>query len=107
MMQTWGVALVDVSTGGNSPLQKITNLGPNYQVPFAQRIRAEVGIPVGAVGLITEPEQADEIVRSGKADIVLLARELLRNPYFPLAAANKLKVEVKWPEQYLRGKFTR
>jgi 2,4-dienoyl-CoA reductase-like NADH-dependent reductase (Old Yellow Enzyme family) len=76
-------------------------------VPFAQRIRAEVGIPVGAVGLITEPEQADEIVRSGKADIVLLGRELLRNPYFPLAAANQLKVEVKWPEQYLRGKFTR
>ncbi|HWI61776.1 MAG TPA: NADH:flavin oxidoreductase/NADH oxidase [Symbiobacteriaceae bacterium] len=107
MMKEWGVALVDVSSGGNSMLQKITTLGPNYQVPFAERIRREAGIPTGAVGLITEPEQADEIVRSGKADIVLLARELLRNPYFPLAAAHKLNVEVKWPEQYVRGKFTR
>ncbi|HYF80429.1 MAG TPA: NADH:flavin oxidoreductase/NADH oxidase [Symbiobacteriaceae bacterium] len=107
LMKKWGVALVDVSTGGNSPLQKITNLGPNYQVPFAERIRRDAGIPTGAVGLITEPDQADEIIRSGKADIVLLARELLRNPYFPLAAAHKLGVEVKWPEQYVRGKFAK
>ncbi|HWI51580.1 MAG TPA: NADH:flavin oxidoreductase/NADH oxidase [Symbiobacteriaceae bacterium] len=107
MMKEWGVALVDVSSGGNSMLQKITNLGPNYQVPFAERIRREAGIPTGAVGLITEPGQADEIIQTGKADVVLLARELLRNPYFPLAAANKLNVEVKWPEQYVRGKFTR
>lgn len=105
-MKEWGVDLVDVSSGGNSMLQKIA-LCPGYQVPFAERIRREVGIPTGAVGLITEPEQADEIVRSGKADIVLLARELLRNPYFPLAAAHKLNAEVKWPEQYVRGKFTR
>lgn len=107
LMKEWGVALVDVSTGGNSPLQKITNLGPNYQVPFAERIRREAGIPTGAVGLITEAGQADEIIQSGKADIVLLARELLRNPYFPLAAAHKLGVEVKWPEQYVRGKFAK
>ncbi|HYG57663.1 MAG TPA: NADH:flavin oxidoreductase/NADH oxidase [Symbiobacteriaceae bacterium] len=105
MMKEWGVALIDVSSGANSPLQKIDNLGPNYQVPFAERIRKEAGIPTGAVGLITEPEQADEIIRSGKADVVLLARELLRNPYFGLAAANRLGVTVKWPEQYERGKF--
>ncbi len=105
MMKEWGVDLVDVSSGGNSPLQQITNLGPNYQVPFAERIRREVGIPTGAVGLITEPEQADEIVRSGKADVVLMAREFLRNPYFPLEAAHKLAQETQWPVQYVRGKF--
>jgi len=105
MMKEWGVDLVDVSSGGNSPLQRITNLGPNYQVPFAERIRAEVGVPTGAVGLITEPDQADQIVRSGKADVVLMARELLRNPYFPLEAAHVLGHEVQWPVQYVRGKF--
>lgn len=105
MLKEWGVDLVDVSTGGNSPLQRITNLGPSYQVPFAERIRREVGIPTGAVGLITEPEQADEIIRSGKADLVLLGRELLRNPYFPLAAAHRLGRQVNWPVQYERGKF--
>jgi len=105
MMKEWGVDFVDVSTGGNSPLQKIENLGPNYQVPFAERIKREVGIPTGAVGLITEPEQADEIIRSGRADIVLLGRVLLRDPYFPLRAAHVLKKDVEWPEQYLRGKF--
>jgi 2,4-dienoyl-CoA reductase-like NADH-dependent reductase (Old Yellow Enzyme family) len=104
MMKEWGVDLIDTSTGGNSPLQKI-EIGPSYQVAFAERIRREVGIPTGAVGLITEPEQADEIVRSGKADVVLLARELLRHPYFPLEAAHKLGANVKWPEQYERGKF--
>lgn len=105
MMKAWGVALVDCSSGGNSPLQQIPNLGPGYQVPFAERIRREADIPTGAVGLITEPEHAEEIIRSGQADVVLLARELLRNPYFPLAAAHKLGVEVKWPQQYERGKF--
>ncbi|HYF93700.1 MAG TPA: NADH:flavin oxidoreductase/NADH oxidase [Symbiobacteriaceae bacterium] len=105
-MKEWGVDLVDVSSGGNSPSQKIT-LCPGYQVPFAERVRREAEIPTGAVGLITEPQQADEIVRSGQAEIILLARELLRNPYFPLAAAHKLNVDVSWPEQYVRGKFTR
>jgi 2,4-dienoyl-CoA reductase-like NADH-dependent reductase (Old Yellow Enzyme family) len=105
MMKEWGVDLVDCSSGGNSPAQKISPLGPNYQVPFAERIRKEAGIATGAVGLITEAEQADEIVRSGKADVVLLARELLRNPYFALEAAHTLGHEVKWPLQYERGKF--
>jgi 2,4-dienoyl-CoA reductase-like NADH-dependent reductase (Old Yellow Enzyme family) len=104
-MKEWGIDLVDCSSGGNSPLQQIPTLGPSYQVPFAQRIRSEVGIPTGAVGLITEPEQADEIIRTGKADVVLLARELLRNPYFPLEAAHVLGQEVAWPKQYERGKF--
>ena len=105
MMKEWGVALVDVSTGGNSPLQKITNLGPGYQVGFAERIKREVGIATGAVGLITEPQHAEEIVSSGKADVVLLARELLRSPYWALQAAHVLGQEIKWPEQYERGKF--
>jgi 2,4-dienoyl-CoA reductase-like NADH-dependent reductase (Old Yellow Enzyme family) len=104
-LKEWGIDLVDCSSGGNSPLQKITNLGPNYQVSFAERIRREAGIATGAVGLITEPAQADEIVRSGKADVVLLARELLRNPYFALEAAHVLGHEVTWPKQYERGKF--
>jgi 2,4-dienoyl-CoA reductase-like NADH-dependent reductase (Old Yellow Enzyme family) len=105
MMKEWGVALVDVSSGGNSPLQHISNLGPGYQVGFAERIRREAGIPTGAVGLITDPAQADEIVRSGQADVVLLARELLRNPYFALQAAHVLGRETQWPQQYERGKF--
>ncbi|MGE5672972.1 MAG: NADPH dehydrogenase NamA [Mycobacterium leprae] len=105
LMKEWGVDLVDCSTGGNSPLQKITNLGPNYQVPFAERIRREVGIPTGAVGLITEAQQAEEIIISGKADVVLFARELLRNPYFPLQAAHLLGQEIAWPWQYERGKW--
>lgn len=105
LMKEWGVDLVDVSTGGNSPLQQIPQLVPGYQVPFAEQIRREASIPTGAVGLITEAEQADEIVRSGKADIVLLAREVLRNPYFTLEAAHLLGHEVAWPSSYIRGKF--
>ena len=104
MMQDWGVDLVDVSSGGNSPLQKIP-LRAGYQVPFAERIRAEAGIPTGAVGLISEPAHADEIVQTGQADIVLLARELLRNPYFPLQAAHQLGHQVDWPTAYVRGKY--
>jgi 2,4-dienoyl-CoA reductase-like NADH-dependent reductase (Old Yellow Enzyme family) len=104
MMKAWGVDLVDVSSGGNSTLQKIT-LGPGYQVGFAERIRKEASIPTGAVGLITDAKQADEIVQNGQADVVLLARELLRNPYFALEAAQELGHEVTWPVQYERGKF--
>jgi len=104
MMKDWGVDLVDVSTGALSPLQQVP-VAPNYQVPFAERIRREAGIATGAVGLITEATQADEIIQSGKADVVLLARELLRNPYFALEAAHLLGREVTWPEQYARGKF--
>jgi 2,4-dienoyl-CoA reductase-like NADH-dependent reductase (Old Yellow Enzyme family) len=97
-----GVDLIDCSSGGTSLEQKIP-LAPGYQVPFAERIRREAGIPTGAVGLITTPPQADEIVRSGKADLVLLAREFLRDPYFPLRAAKALGVELLPPVQYLRG----
>jgi 2,4-dienoyl-CoA reductase-like NADH-dependent reductase (Old Yellow Enzyme family) len=97
-----GVDLVDCSSGGSSLQQKIP-LEPGYQVPFAERIRREVGILTGAVGLITTPAQADEIVRSGKADLVLLAREFLRDPYFPLRAAKALGVELKPPAQYGRA----
>jgi 2,4-dienoyl-CoA reductase-like NADH-dependent reductase (Old Yellow Enzyme family) len=97
-----GVDLVDCSSGGSSLQQKIP-LVPGYQVAFAERIRREVGILTGAVGLITTPAQADEIVRSGKADLVLLAREFLRNPYFPLHAAKVLGQEVKPPVQYGRA----
>jgi 2,4-dienoyl-CoA reductase-like NADH-dependent reductase (Old Yellow Enzyme family) len=97
-----GVDLIDCSSGGVSPLQKI-ELRPGYQVPFAERVRCEAGIPTAAVGLITTTEQADEIVRTGKADLVLLAREFLRDPYFPLRAAKALGVEIQGPVQYLRA----
>jgi 2,4-dienoyl-CoA reductase-like NADH-dependent reductase (Old Yellow Enzyme family) len=97
-----GVDLMDCSSGGLAIDQKIP-LGPGYQVPFAERIRREAGIPSGAVGLITSPEQADEIVRSGKADIILLAREFLRDPYFPLRAAKTLGHKLDPPPQYQRA----
>lgn len=103
-MKSWGVDLVDCSSGGNSPLQQIA-LGPGYQVPFSDRIRREVGIATGAVGLITDPHQAEAILAESKADVVILARELLRNPYFPVAAAHALGVEIPWPKQYERGRY--
>jgi 2,4-dienoyl-CoA reductase-like NADH-dependent reductase (Old Yellow Enzyme family) len=98
-----GVDLIDCSSGGNVPHAKIP-AGPGYQVPFAERIRRDVHIPTGAVGLITEAEQANAIIAEGKADAVVMARELLRDPYFPLRAAKQLGVEVRWPNQYLRAK---
>ncbi len=98
-----GVDLVDCSSGGNV-LAKIP-LKPGYQVEFAKRLRQEAGILTGAVGLITEPAQADEIIRNGQADIVLLAREMLRDPHFPLRAAHELGQEIKWPLQYERAKW--
>jgi 2,4-dienoyl-CoA reductase-like NADH-dependent reductase (Old Yellow Enzyme family) len=97
-----GVDLVDCSSGGAVSDAAIP-LAPGYQVPFAERIRREAGIPTGAVGLITEPAQAAEIVARGRADVVLLARELLRDPYWPLRAARELGVSVPWPVQYLRA----
>jgi 2,4-dienoyl-CoA reductase-like NADH-dependent reductase (Old Yellow Enzyme family) len=98
-----GVDLIDCSSGGNVPKGRIP-LGPGYQVPLAARVRAESGVPTGAVGLITSAPQADEIVRSGKADLVFLAREELRDPYFPLHAARELGAHIAWPKQYLRAK---
>ena len=97
-----GVDLIDCSSGGLSMDQKIA-LAPGYQVPFAERIRREAAIPTGAVGLITTPQQADQIVRTGQADMVLLAREFLRDPYFPLHAAKALGADLKPPQQYLRA----
>ena len=97
-----GVDLVDVSSGGLDPRQRIAT-GPGYQVPFAARIRREAGVATGAVGLITEAGQAEAIVAGGGADVVLLARELLRDPYFPRRAARALGVEPEAPEQYLRA----
>jgi 2,4-dienoyl-CoA reductase-like NADH-dependent reductase (Old Yellow Enzyme family) len=98
-----GVDLIDCSSGGAVPGAKI-ELGPGYQVPFARAIRAEAGVATGAVGLITDAHQADEIIRSASADAVLLARELLRDPYWPLHAAHILGVDVPWPDQYQRAK---
>jgi 2,4-dienoyl-CoA reductase-like NADH-dependent reductase (Old Yellow Enzyme family) len=97
-----GVDLIDCSSGGNVAHAKIP-LGPGYQVPFAERIRRETGIMTGAVGLITEPAQAEEIVREGRADLVFLARQLLRDPYWPLHAAQALGDPPPVPEQYLRA----
>jgi 2,4-dienoyl-CoA reductase-like NADH-dependent reductase (Old Yellow Enzyme family) len=97
-----GVDLVDCSSGGAVADQQIV-VGPGYQVPFAARIRREARIATGAVGLITQPAQADAIVREGQADLVLLARELLRDPYWPLHAADALGATVPWPPQYLRA----
>lgn len=99
----WGIDLVDCSSGGNSLAQQIP-VGPGYQVPFAERIRREVGIATGAVGLITTPEHADEVIRNGRADLVFLGRELLRNPYWVQDAAKALKQEHKGPWQYDRAR---
>ena len=98
-----GVDLVDCSSGGNILAQ--IPLKPGYQVEFAERVRKESEIMTGAVGLINEAEQADDIIKSGQADMVLLARELLRDPHFPLRAAHQLGQEVKWPVQYERAKW--
>ncbi len=97
-----GVDLVDCSSGGNVAGAKVP-VGPGYQVPFAERIRREAGVATGAVGFITSPDQADAIIREGRADCVLLARELLRDPYWPLRAARELGHAVSWPSQYLRA----
>ncbi len=99
-----GVDLIDCSSGGGVPDARIP-VGPDYQVPFAERIRREAGIATAAVGLITEPKQADAIVRTGKADLVLLAREFLRDPYWPAHAAKELGVKetLAAPRQYGRA----
>ena len=97
-----GVDLVDVSSGGLVPHAKIP-AGPGFQVPFAERVRKEAGIPTAAVGLITEPQQANDIIANGQADIVLLAREMLRDPYWAVHAAETLRDAATWPVQYLRA----
>ena len=99
-----GVDLIDCSSGGLAAHQQIT-IGPGYQVPFARRIRAESGVPTAAVGLITDAVQAEQIVADGSADMVLLARELLRNPRWPLEAAHELGANISWPPQYERARL--
>ena len=98
-----GVDVIDCSTGGNISSQKIT-VTPLYQVPFAEKIKKETGILTGAVGMITTSFQAEEILTKKQADLILLARQFLRDPYFPLHAAKELNVDVHWPEQYERAK---
>ena len=109
LVKAEGIDLLDVSSGGNDPRQQIP-LGPGYQVSFADRIRRETGLATGAVGMITSPAQADQIIRTSQADVVLLARELLREPYWPLRAADELHHPASWPVQYeraARGKVQR
>jgi len=96
------VDLIDCSSGGNVATARIP-LGPGYQTPFAERIRREAGILTGAVGMITSPVQAEQIIRTGQADLVLLAREMLRDPYWPLRAARELGVSAPYPVQYARS----
>jgi 2,4-dienoyl-CoA reductase (NADPH2) len=98
-----GVDLVDASSGGLVP-KAVIPVGPGFQVPFAEAIRKQAGIPTGAVGMITEPAQAEAIVGSGQADLVFLAREMLREPYWALKAGRALGEDLKWPVQYERAK---
>jgi 2,4-dienoyl-CoA reductase-like NADH-dependent reductase (Old Yellow Enzyme family) len=102
LLRGHGVDLIDCSSGGNAAQAQIP-VGPGYQVPFAEAVRRDAGIPTGAVGLITTSSQADQIVRSGQADVVLMAREMLRDPYWPLRAARELGHLVPWPAQYVRA----
>jgi 2,4-dienoyl-CoA reductase-like NADH-dependent reductase (Old Yellow Enzyme family) len=103
VLQTKGVDLIDCSSGGNSHAQKIP-VGPLYQVPFSEKIKKETGILTGAVGLITTVQQAEQVLARQQADLIILARQFLRDPYFPLHAAKELGVDVKWPVQYERAK---
>jgi 2,4-dienoyl-CoA reductase-like NADH-dependent reductase (Old Yellow Enzyme family) len=101
-LKQMGVDLIDCSSGGNVPHAKIP-VGPGYQTSFAERIRREAGIMTGAVGMITSPVQAEHIIRTEQADAVIMAREFLRNPYWPLHAAQELEQPIAWPVQYLRA----
>ena len=98
-----GIDFIDCSSGGLVPDARIA-AGPGFQTPFATQVRREADIPTGAVGFITAPFQAEQIVATGLADAVLLARELLRDPYWPLHAARDLGADIPWPVQYDRAK---
>lgn len=102
-LKPMGVDLFDCSSGGSVPHARIP-LGPGYQAPFAEQLRREAGVPTGAVGMITQSFQADQIIRTGQADVVFLARQFLREPYWPLIAARELGQEIQWPAQYERAK---
>jgi 2,4-dienoyl-CoA reductase-like NADH-dependent reductase (Old Yellow Enzyme family) len=97
-----GVDLIDCSSGGNVPAARIP-VGPGYQSHFAEKVRTGAAMPTGAVGMITSPQQAEHILRTGQADVVFLAREMLRQPHWALAAAHALGVKVEWPKQYERA----
>jgi 2,4-dienoyl-CoA reductase-like NADH-dependent reductase (Old Yellow Enzyme family) len=101
-LKQMGVDLIDCSSGGNVPHAKIP-AGPGYQTAFAERIRREAGIMTAADGMITSPVQAEHIIRTGQADAVIIAREFLRDPYWPLRAARELDRPIAWPVQYLRA----
>ena len=101
-LEPLGVDLIDVSAGALHPDQRVPETGPHYQVPYAERVR-ESGVPVGAVGKITTPEGADAVVRNGRADLAVVGREHLRDPYFAVRAARTLGREAPVPRQYARG----
>ncbi|MGB3774065.1 MAG: NADH:flavin oxidoreductase/NADH oxidase [Leeuwenhoekiella sp.] len=98
-----GVDLIDCSSGGNVREQEI-KVEKNYQVPFAKSIRERAKVPTGAVGLIVDTQQAEAILEDGSADLIFIAREFIRNPYFPLLEAEKIDATIAWPKQYERGK---
>lgn len=102
-LKALGIDLIDCSSGGITPAAAIS-AGPGYQTPFAARIREEAEVATGAVGLIVDPGQAEHILRTGQADAVFLAREMLRDPYWPLHAAAALHNDIEWPKQYARAK---
>jgi 2,4-dienoyl-CoA reductase-like NADH-dependent reductase (Old Yellow Enzyme family) len=104
ILKELGVDVIDCSSGGNSHEQKIP-VRPLYQVPFSEKIKKETGILTAAVGLITSAEESENILAENKADLIVMARELLREPYFPLHAAKALGAEVEWPVQYERAKL--
>jgi 2,4-dienoyl-CoA reductase-like NADH-dependent reductase (Old Yellow Enzyme family) len=105
VLKEHGVDLIDCSSGGLVPHQKIP-VGPGYQVAFSQRIREASGILTGAVGIITDAIQAETIIATGQADLVILARQMLRDPYFPLHAADELRFkDIHWPLQYERARL--
>lgn len=103
LLKQKGVDVIDCSSGGNAHHQKIA-VQPLYQVPFAERIKKETGMPTAAVGLITTAQEAETILQKGQADLIVLARQFLRDPYFPLHAAKELNTNVQWPVQYERAK---
>ena len=103
MVHPLGVDLIDCSSGGVAPNARIP-VAPGYQVPFARKLKAEAEVHTGAVGLINGAQQAEGILENGDADLVLMARQFLRDPYFPLHAAKELAVEMEWPLQYQRAK---
>jgi 2,4-dienoyl-CoA reductase-like NADH-dependent reductase (Old Yellow Enzyme family) len=105
-LQRRGIDLVDCSSGGAVPESRPA-VGPGYQVPFSAAVRREAAVATAAVGLITEPFQAETILATGQADALLLGREMLRDPYWPLRAAERLHAEVRWPKQYERARPTR